>query len=328
MRTQGAARGGGGATAPTADAGSNQAVEGRPTVTLDGSGSTGGGATYAWSLRDPAGMNVSSLLSSQTAQSPTFTPKTAPVGNYSATLAVTKGGLTSVSNTNVQVGAYAGTWLRLVPGQHASSYTSGNYTTHSITDDGTWTTATLSPKLASVVNLTDTEIRWFDTSVASCLSVQSIEFRIQFRPDVSQPISSDQCFAGLILGASTDPTNTSIVGTAFRSATGTPVTDTRISCRQGGSSFGWGNSASGFDTAYGLVRMRMGRGRSVQFIVGKYDSASGTGSNSGTTVYSHNRLWDNNPLKAGLFIGRAGASSGDLTMQFTVHMRVNLKEGV
>ena len=274
------------------------------------------------------GTNVSSLLSSQTANSPTFTPKTAPVGNYAATLAVTKNGLTSLATTRVVVGGYGGTWLRVVPGEHASAYTSGNYTTHSITDDGTWTTATISPKLASVVNLTDTEIRWFDTSVASCLSIQSIEFRIQFRPDVSQPASSEQCFAGLILGASTDPTNTSIVGTAFRSATGTPVTDTRISCRNGGASFGWGNSASGYDTAYGLVRCRMGNGRSVQFIVGKYSSGFGTGSNSGTTVYSQNRLWDNVPLKVGLFVGRAGGSTGDMTMEFSVYMRVNLKEAI
>ena len=319
--------GGGGSSAPTADAGSDQTVDSRPTVTLDGSGSTSG-ATYAWTLASPTGENITSLLSSATAQSPTFVPQSVP-GLYAAKLAVTKDGVTSYDSSNVQVGIHDGTWARLVPAQAASTYTSGNYASFSITDDGTWTTVAIGRRSASIVNLTDTEIKWFDTSFSNSKDIQSIEFRILFRPDFEQPDTARQAFVGLAIGASTDPTNANIIHTSFRADAGTPADATRISCRGGGTtSFGWGNSAAGYDTAYGLVRMRMGRGRSIQFIVGKYDSASGNGSNSGTTVYSMNKLWDTSAFKLGMYAGRVVDHDSVETMKFKVSYRINMREGI
>ena len=216
----------------------------------------------------------------------------------------------------------------MIPAQAASTYTSGNYASFAISDDGTWTTVTLGPRSAGVVNLTDTEIKWFNTSFSNSKDVQSIEFRIQYRPDFAQPDSSLQTFVGLAIGGSTDPTDANIVHTSFRADDGTPADATRIGCRGGGTTaFSWGNSAAGYDTAYGLVRMRMGRGRSMQFIVGKYDSASGNGSNSGTTVYTQNKLWDTAALKLGMYAGSSSYSS-DTTVKFKISYRINMREGI
>jgi len=317
----------GSAGGPTADAGADQTTQSRATITLDGSGSEAG-ASYAWTLASPTGENITSLLSSATAQSPTFVPQSIP-GLYSAKIAVTKSGATSYDSTNVQVGIHDGTWMRLVPAQAASTYTSGNYASFSITDDDTWTTVAIGARSGPVINLTDTEIKWFDTSFSNSKDIQSIEFRILFRPDFEQPDTARQVFVGLAIGASTDPTDANIIHTSFRADAGTPADATRISCRGGGTTyFAWGNSASGYDTAYGLVRMRMGRGRSIQFIVGKYDSASGNGSNSGTTVYTMNKLWDTSAFKLGMYAGRAVDHDSVQTMKFKVSYRVNTREGI
>ena len=81
-----------------ADAGAQQSQTTYALVTLDGSGSTAG--TYAWTLEDPLGVDRTALLSSSTAEKPTFTPDL--TGTWLATITVDGGG--NSDTTSVIIG--------------------------------------------------------------------------------------------------------------------------------------------------------------------------------------------------------------------------------
>jgi hypothetical protein len=318
--------GGGGAPAlPAADAGADQACDGRPTITLDGSGSAAG-STYAWLLTNPYGDNVTSLLSSSTAQSPTFKPQDVP-GLYTAKIAVTKGGLTSYDSCNVTVGIYGGEYIRLIPSEADSTYDSGNYASTTWSDDGTWTTMVLGDKAGSIQNPTDTQVKWFASSVTDWRKVATLEFRIVCDASFVQPALAQQCFVGLIMGPTANPADGGQAHVAFRTDVGTPMTGSRISQRGGTTSWGWGSTKTGADTAYGALTVRVGIGRIVQIMTGKWLSTTDTGFNSET--YSSMALnLDTYPVHLGLFVGRVAAGGGDQTMKFKVYYRINLQEGL
>lgn len=72
------------------------------TATFDGSGSTGAGLTYAWTITAPSGSAITSasLQGADTAK-PTFVPDV--LGDYDATLTVTSGGQTATATAKLKV---------------------------------------------------------------------------------------------------------------------------------------------------------------------------------------------------------------------------------
>jgi len=308
---------------PVADAGADQACDGRPTITLDGSGSEAG-ATFAWLLTNPSGDNVTSLLSSSTARSPTFKPQDIP-GLYSAKVAVTKGGLTSHDSCNVTVGIYGGQFIRLVQSEADSTYDSGNYTSTAWGDTDGWTTMVLGAKSGSILNPTDSQVKWFTSSVTDWDKIQTVEFRITFKHDFVQPVSGRQCYAGIILSPTNNPADGGLVHVAFRTDDSTPMDASRISQRAGTQSWSWGSTATGADTMYGALTVRLGVGRIVQVQTGKWLSSTDGSFNS--EIWSSVGLnLDGFPLHIGMFVGRAAVNVDDQTMKFKVYYRVNLKE--
>ena len=313
-------------SAPTADAGSNQQVDGRPTVTLDGSGSTAG-STFAWTLFDPSGADVTSLLSSATAESPTFKPKDVPPGNYTATIAVTKGGVTSKDSANVQVGIDGGKWLRLVPAEADSTYDSGNYSgSETWTDDGTYTSVAIGSRTAAINDLTDCQILWFNSSITNCTLIQNIEFKILLDPTFAQPDSTLTSFIGICFGDTTTVTDSETMYAVFRTDDQTPADATRCSVKAGGTvNMAWQNTQAGYDTMYGLSRGRMGRGQIIKTSFSKYSTASGLGANTGEIDQSTNCLWGTDALRVGLVVGRQAVDASTVTIKAAISYRVTLR---
>ena len=314
---------GGGAALPVADAGADQTCDGRPTITLDGSGSAAG-STFAWLLTNPSGDNVTSLLSSSTAESPTFKPQDIP-GLYTAKIAVTKGGLTSYDSCNVTVGIYGGQFIRLIASEADSTYDSGNYASTTWGDTDGWTTMVLGEKSSSIQNLTDAQVKWFTSSVTDWDKVETIEFRITFKHDFVQPTTARQCFAGISFNPTTGTGDGGLVHVAFRTDDGTPMDASRISQRAGTQSWSWGSTATGADTMYGALTVRLGVGRIVQIQTGKWLSST-DGSFNSEIWTSVGLALNGYPLNIGMFVGRVAANVDDQTMKFKVYYRVNLKE--
>ena len=200
MRTFGGATAG--ASAPTASAGADQTSNDATTViTLDGSGSTVG-ATMSWTLTDPTGLDQTARLSSSTAVSPTFTPLDFP-GVWVATVAVTNLGQTSHDSCNIRIGDANG-WIRMNVNGASSTYTGGNFSTVTWSDDGSdWTTLTLSAKAAPVNNPDDCEIKWFQPSIANIAQLFSIEWKIIGDDSYSLPTMTNWGFAGIIVSNTT-----------------------------------------------------------------------------------------------------------------------------
>ena len=169
-------------------------------------------------------------------------------------------------------------------------------------------------------------MKWFTSSITDWNKIETIEFRITFKHDFVQPVTGRQCFAGIALSPTTLTSDGGLTYIAFRTDDGTPMDASRISQRGGGtSSFSWGSTKTGADTAYGSVTVRLGVGRIVQVMTGKWLSST-DGSFNAEIFTSLGLALDGFPLHVGMFVGRVAANVDDQTMVFKVYYRVNLKE--
>ena len=242
---------GGGAAAPTADAGSAQTQAGLTQVTLDGSDSTLGG-TYAWILTDPSQTNKTSILSDATVLSPTFHPisSSASAGNWTARLAVTKGGKTSVDTVNIRVGDVDG-WVTLFPDDaQQSSGSQTAYGTASWGRTGDWTTMTIGDKGAGVMQYPkQCESLWYTLGV-DWQDMTSMEFMIEADDSYTQPTHANKVYVGAFMTTGSSTSQTIIPGETMtqgmfwlsnRSET------TKFSQRGDDQAFAFGSSGTGYN---------------------------------------------------------------------------------
>jgi len=317
MRTQGGAAAGG-ATPPTADSGADQQQVGLGTVTLNGSGSTAG-ATMAWALRDPAQQNQDALLSSTSVISPTFDPTyTGLAGDWTATLAVTKDGLTSYDSTNIRIGDTSG-WITLLPADSDSTYASGNYSTVTWGASGDWATLTLGPKSGTINSCDDCEIQWYALDV-DWEDITGLEVVIEADESYTQPVELDKFYAGAMFGTTTVPGATYVgVHTVFWLAN--KAEDTALSMRTNNQSFSFGMKTSGFNGASAHYSKQLYDDTLIRRVYQKLDTvtpANNTPADSACAIAPVG----SNPVQVGMICGRAGTTLGDITMKFAVRIRV------
>ena len=315
---------GGGAAPPTADAGPDQAQDHLAVVTLDGSGSTAG-VTYAWTLLDPLQTDKTSILSSATAESPTFQPTDWPIGSWTATLIVTKDGVSAQDNCTIRIGDANG-WLRFSPGSATSTTTSAAYATQTWTDDGTWTSVLLSDKVGTANKASNAlATKWRLCDIGNSMgSLSSIEVRIQISPTSTHTLAE-----ALIVGFAFGTTTTfgaSWDGFTFLFRDVEKTVNTSVSCRKEDSTFSWQDSSSGYDCVIGGANARPYAGHIRRMTWTKVLTVSPWTNNTDTTS-SFPPLVDgsvyDSPLYIGMCAGRLGTTVGDLTIVAKCQYRIN-----
>lgn len=316
MRTQGGAAGG--ASPPTADSGVDQQQVGLGTVSLSGSGSTAG-ASMLWTLRDPAQQNKDSLLSSTTIISPTFDPTyTGLAGDWTATLAATKDGLTSYDSTNIRIGDSSG-WITLLPGDSDSTYTSGNYPTVTWGTSGDWATITLGPKVGSTYTCDDGEIQWFALDV-NWEDITGLEVVIEADETYTQPVEADKLYAGVMFGSTTIP-GAAYVGVHTLFWVGNKAEDTALSMRTNNQSFSFGMKTSGYNGAAAHYSKQLYDDTLIRRVYQKLDTVT-PGNNTPADSACTIAPVGSNPVQVGMICARGGTTVGDITMKFAVRIRV------
>ncbi len=317
MRTYGGATGGG-ATPPTADAGPDQQQVGLDQVALSGSGSTAG-AAMLWTLRDPANQNQDALLSSTTVISPTWTPTYGGMaGNWVATLAVTKDGITSYDSVNIRIGDAAG-WITLTPDAASSTYTSGQYSTVTWGTSGDWTTLVLGPKTGGVTKCTSGEIKWITLDV-NWEDLLGVELLVEADDTYTQPVNLDKFYAGAMIGTTTIP-GAAYVGSQSLFWLSNRTESTSLSIRTNDQTFAFGMSSTGYNGMSVVYSKQAYTDAQIRRVYQKIDTPGSTNNSPADSSITIAPV-GSNPVQVGLICARGGTTLGDITMKFAVKIRV------